>query len=299
MSRGEAGEAPQSVGWGIFWMCSSMLLFVCMDAATKYLIRSYPIAEVIWVRFVFHLLFMAPLIASRLPVLARTRSPGFQILRGAMVLLTNVAILVALQFLPLAEVAVLGSISPLIVTALSVPLLGEKVGMRRWTGVAIGFVGVVLVVRPGGDLVHWAAIFPLLGSISYAINQISTRRLGRLDHPLTTAFYTAVVGLVGAGVIVPFLWVAPDMKGWLLMAAVGLLSLGGHILAARAFQAAPAAAVTPFNYSSLVWATGVGYVVFGDLPDGWTVAGATVIVASGLYVLDRQRKKRQPERTPE
>jgi len=299
MSTGDAGETPKGVGWGIFWMCSSMLLFVCMDAATKHLIRSYPIAEVIWVRFVFHLLFMAPLMVRRLPVLARTRSPRLQILRGAMVLVTNAAIIVALQFLPLAEVAVVGSISPLIVTALSVPLLGERVGMRRWIGVAIGFVGVVLVVRPGGDLVHWAAIFPLMGSVFYAVNQISTRRLGLVDHPLTTAFYTALVGLVGAGVVVPFLWVAPDTKGWLLMAAVGLLSLGGHILAARAFQAAPAAVVTPFNYSSLVWATGVGYVVFGDLPDGWTMAGAMVIVASGLYVLDRQRKKRKPERMSE
>lgn len=299
MSRGEAGETPQSVGWGIFWMCSSMLLFVCMDGATKYLIRTYPIAEVIWVRFVFHLLFMVPLMAGRFPVLAKTRSPGLQVLRGVMVILTNVAIIVALQVLPLAEVSVLSSVSPLIVTALSVPLLGEKVGARRWIGVAIGFAGVVLVVRPGGDLIHWAAIFPLLGSISYAINQISTRRLGGIDHPLTTVFYTALVGVASTSVIVPFLWVPPDAMGWALMGGIGLLSLGGHIFSARAFQAAPAAAVSPFNYSSLVWATAVGYVVFGDLPDGWTVVGATIIVASGLYVLDRQRKKRKPEGSPE
>lgn len=299
MIRGEAGNTPQSVGWGIFWMCSSMLLFVCMDAITKHLIRTYPIAEVIWVRFVFHLLFMLPLMAGRFAALARSRAPGVQALRGAMVILTNVAILVALQFLPLAEVAVLGSVSPLIVTALSVPLLGEKVGVRRWIGVTIGFAGVVLVVRPGGELIHWAAVFPLLGSVSYAINQISTRRLGGLDHPLTTVLYTALVGVGSTSVVVPFLWVMPDAAGWALMAGVGLLSLGGHILVARAFQTAPAAAVSPFNYSALVWATVVGYLAFGDLPDGWTVAGAAVIAVSGLYVLDRQRKKRKPEGTPQ
>jgi drug/metabolite transporter (DMT)-like permease len=299
MNRGDAGETPQSIGRGIFWMCSSMLLFVCMDGLTKHLIRTYPVAEVIWVRFVFHLVFMLPLMARRLPVLAKTRSLGLQMLRGAMVNLSNVAIIIALQYLPLTEVSVLGSVSPLIVTALSVPLLGEKVGLRRWVGVTIGFVGVVLVVRPGGDLIHWAAIFPLLGSISYAINQIATRRLGRIDHPLTTVFYTALFGVACTSVAVPFLWVAPDMTGWLLMAGVGLLSLGGHILTVRAFQVAPAAVVAPFNYSALVWATVVGYVAFGDLPDGWTMVGATVIVASGLYVLDRQRKKNRPEGTPE
>lgn len=292
MNAKAPGETPQSTGWGVFWICLSMLLFICMDGIAKVLIQTYPTVEVIWARFTFHMLFMAPLILRRFPETVVARAPWLQVLRGAMVLMTNFFIVMALWSLPLAEVSVLAAVNPLIVTALSAPILGEKVGVRRWIGVVVGFLGVLVILRPGSAIFQAAALLPLVGAFGYAINQLTTRRLGRIDHPLTTVFYTALLGCVIMTAVVPFVWVTPDPAGWGLMAVIGVLSLGGNIAGTKAFQVAAAAVVTPFNYSALIWATLFGFFVFGDLPDGGTVAGALVIVASSLYVLRRRRRVR-------
>ena len=286
---------PQRVGWGVFWMCVAMLLLVGMDAIAKHLAQLFPVSEVIWARFTFHLLFMAPLLARNLPLIARTRSSRMQFLRGAMILLASGAMVSGLRYIPLAETNVLFAASPLIVTALSVPMLKERVGPRQWAGVVVGFLGVLLIVRPGIAAIHPAAVIVLLGAGFYAVSQIAARSLAHLDDPRTTVFYTALVCALAMTVIVPFVWVVPRPVDWAVMAAAGFLSMTGHLAATKAFQMAPAAIVSPFNYSGMVWATLFGFLGFGDLPDGWTVVGALVIVASSLYILRRQRVRRKKE----
>lgn len=291
----QSGEnaVPQSAIRGVFWICTAMLVLVGQDAISKYLTQDYPVAEVIWARFTFHLLFMVPLIVRRFPVVLMSRGPRLQFLRGLMILLAAGTVVTALHFIPLAETIVLFSINPLIVTALSVPFLKERVGLRQWIGVVVGFFGVLLIVRPGFAAVHPAALLLVLGAGFYAISQLVTRRLGQLDDTRTTVLYTGLLCCVVMTAIVPFVWITPDILGWALMAGAGALSLAGHLAAARAFQVAPAATVTPFNYSGLIWATLFGFLIFGDLPDRWTVAGALVIAGSSLYVLARRRRRQQ------
>ena len=279
----------QNAGQGILWMLLSMLFYVGMDTIGKYLAQTYPVIEIVWARFLFHLLLMAPVIWSQLPGTVVSHSYRFQVLRVVMVVLTNLSMITAMRFIPMTEASAVASASPLIVTALSVFLLKEKVGWRRWSGVVIGFVGVLIVIRPGMGLVHPATALPLVAALFYAINQVTTRQLGGIDNPVTTVFYTALFGFLATSMVVPFFWVMPAPADLGLMACMGLFSLLGHYANARAFQAAPAATVTPFNYSALLWATLTGFLVFRDLPDGWTLLGALVIVGSGLYIFRRSR----------
>ncbi len=285
--------APQSVGRGVLWMCTAMLLLVGMDAICKHLTVSYPVSQVIWGRFTFHLLFLLPLMGRRLPELCISQGLRFQLWRGGMILAASFMMVTGLYFMPLADVAVLFAVNPLFVTALSAPLLKERVGPRQWIGVAVGFCGVVVILRPGMGIVHPAAALLLAGALFYAISQIASRKLGAIDDTRTTTLYTALVCVFGTSGVMPFVWVAPDLSGWMLIASAGVLSMGGHLAATKAFQSAPAATVTPFNYSGLIWATLFGFLFFGDLPDGWTIAGGCVIVGSSLYVLARRRKRRQ------
>ena len=286
----QAPRYGQDAGRGILWMLLSMLLYVGMDTIGKYLVQIYPVTEVVWGRFLFHLLFMAPVIATRLPAGVISHRFRYQALRAVMVLLTTSCMIGAMRFIPIADASAVASASPLIVTALSVFLLKEKVGPRRWAGVVVGFAGVLIVVRPGLGLVHPATALPLVAGLFYAVNQVTTRRLGGIDNPLTTVFYTALIGCLVTSLAVPFVWVAPKVADWGLMAGMGLGSFLGHYATARAFQAAPAATVTPFNYSALLWSVLTGFLVFGDFPDGWTMVGALIIVGSGLYIFHRSRR---------
>jgi drug/metabolite transporter (DMT)-like permease len=178
----------------------------------------------------------------------------------------------------------------------SAPVLGEPVGPRRWAAVIIGFGAVLIIIRPGAELLHWAVFLPLLVAACFAIYQITTRILSATDSSLTTLFYSATAGAVAMTLVLPFEeWRTPDLAGWGLMAFLGLIGSLGHFVMIRAFTNAPASSLAPFSYLTLVWATLLGFVVFGDLPDRWTVLGAVILAASGLYVLYRERKVKAGE----
>lgn len=279
---------------GIAWMLVTMLLFVSMDTVAKYLARDYPVAQVVWARFVFHALLLALFLGPRLRATAATRRPGLQILRSALLTITTILFFTGLSYLPLADASALMQIGPLVVTALSMPLLGEHVGVRRWAGVVIGFMGALIIVRPGTETMQPAAFFPLAAATSYGLYQIATRLLSRTDAPLTTLFYTPTIGALAMSAAMPFFWTTPDMAGWALMALIGLIGGVSHFTLIKAFASAPAATVSPFGYTSLIWATLYGLAVFGDFPDLWTIAGASIIAGSGLYILHREhvRKRR-------
>jgi drug/metabolite transporter (DMT)-like permease len=276
----------QNAGKGILLMLIAMFLLIGMDALAKYLTLDYPVIQVLWARFFFHFVAMILIMGRRIPVIAVTLNPRFQVLRGVTVLLTNATMIAALSYIPLAETAALAAASPLFVALLSAPFLGERVGWRRMAGIVVGFAGVLLVVRPGAGVLHPAAFLAIVSALLYAVNQVIMRYLGGFDSALTTVFFTAVVGTLGTSILVPFDWVAPTLEGWAVMAAMGVLTLSGQYALVQAFAAAPAALVSPFNYSSLIWATLFGWLLFGQLPeDILTIAGSLVIVASGIAVL--------------
>lgn len=287
------GAAANDSRRGIAWMLLTMLLFVSMDAIVKELVQTYPVPQVAWARFFFHAVLLATVLGRRLPVTFSTRRRGLQLLRSGLLLVTTLQFFGGLYFLPLADMTAVMQSAPLIVTALSLPLLGEQVGLRRWTGVAAGFVGALLIIRPGTEAMQPAALLPLGAATTFALYQLTTRILSRTDATFNTLMYTPLVGAVVLSATIPFFWVTPDLEGWALMVLAGMLGGLGHFTMIRAFTWAPAATVSPFGYSALIWATLFGLVLFGDFPDSWTVAGALIIVGSGLYILHREHMRRQ------
>lgn len=280
---------------GVLWMLVTAALFVFMDAVAKALTADYPVPVIVWARFAFHALFVTLLLSRGLRARIVTRRPGLQFLRSALLMFTTILFFSGLQFLPLAECSAMIQIGPLIITALSVPLLGEQVGIRRWTGVVIGFAGALVIIRPGSDAMQFAILLPLAAACTNALYQITTRVLSRGDSPFTTLFYTPLIGTLLASAALPFFWQAPDLQGWALMALLGLIGGVSHFTLIKAFTAAPAATVAPFGYTALIWATLFGFILFGDFPDRWTIGGAAIIAGSGLYILHREHvKKRGP-----
>lgn len=275
---------------GIAWMLLTMGLFVSMDTVAKWLTQHYPVPQVIWARYVFHFLLLAVFLNVRLPRLLRSAKPKLQVLRSLMLVFTTTLFFFGISQIPLATASALMYTAPLLVTVLSIPLLGESVGPRRLASVAVGFLGALVILRPGADAFEPAALLPLAAAGAYAMYQLTTRMLSAVDAPLTTLLYTALVGAVLATPVVPFVWQAPDALGWALMVAVGGLGAISQFCLIKAFQAAPASVVTPFGYSSVLWATLYGFLVFGDLPDGFTILGAGIVVASGLYIWHRERR---------
>lgn len=286
--------ATPAVTQGILWMLFAMFLFMSMDAGVKYLVRHYPTVQVVWARFFFHLVLLVVVFANRLPGLVRTSNAGLQLGRSLLLLATTGLFFTGLRFVPLAESSAMMMVSPLIVTALSMPLLREPVGVRRWLGVVFGFTGALIIIRPGGDLAQLATLFPLGAAFTYALYQLSTRFMSQSDPVTTTLFYSAALGALFMSFAVPFVWVAPTPWDWALMVYIGLCGGLGHFAVIKSLTVAPAATVQPFTYSNIIWATLYGYFIYGDFPDNWTFLGAGIVAASGLYIFFREQylKKR-------
>lgn len=277
---------------GIFWMLAASAAFVGMDATGKYLTTDLSTVEISWGRFGFHLLTATLILLwdRRGVGLFRSQRPGLQLLRSALLTGATGSYFLAVRYIPLADAAAIGFVSPLILTALSVPFLGERVGARRWAAVGFGFVAVLLIIRPGFGMTHWAMALPLAVASFFALYQIATRLLGPVDDWRTTLFYSGLVGFAITSAALPFTWVMPDARTWGLMGFMGFTGAVSHLFMIRAFTLAPASMLAPFGYSQLVWATLVGLAVFGDFPDLWTLVGAAAIILAGLYIWHRERK---------
>ena len=208
-------------------------------------------------------------------------------------LITNLLFFVAVTTLALADVVSVLFLGPLIVTALSVPLLGESVGPRRWAAVLVGFLGAMLVVRPSGDFWTSVALLPVLAAFTNGFYTLTTRMLsapgGRRENGGTTLLYTALVGAVVTSVALPFVWIPPAAFDWILLVAVGVFGAVGHLFFIRALTISPTVVIIPLSYLTLIWSTTLGFLVFGDVPDGYTLTGAAIIMGSGLYVFFRER----------
>lgn len=287
-----AAEGPGAAAHGIVTVLVAWLMLACMDAGSKLLAEDYPIVQILWVRFVLLAAF-AFWFARRTVGLAglQTRHLALQVARAALLTVEIGLFIWAITVLPLASAHAIFAITPLLITALAVPLLGEKVGPRRWAAVAVAFVGVLVILRPDRGVVHPMSLVILVCAVMFALYQILTRLVSRDDPPPVTLFYTAALGAAGLTLIGPFFWVWPDARGWALFLLVAFLGGAAHYLLIKALQLAPASVLQPFGYTIMLWATLVGFVVFGNLPDVWTVAGGLVVAASGVYAFSRERRR--------
>jgi len=279
---------------GILLMLAAGFTFVIMDATGKHLTASLSVSEITWGRCLFHMLALPLFLGGQsLRGTVRSARPVLQLIRSALLLGSTFFFFWGVKYIPLADATAVGFVTPLLVTALSVPLLGERVGIRRWTAVAIGFGSVIIIMRPGFGMVHWAIVLPLLCAACFSLYQITTRILSRSDGTATTYFYSPVVGFAATSLALlfwPNQWQMPDLTEWLGLVFLGAMGGFSHYLLIRAFTAAPASLLAPFAYAQLVWSIAIGYAWFGDFPDPWTLLGAAIICLSGLYVLYRENR---------
>ena len=282
---------------GIAWMLATMVMFSCINATAKTLTQSLPVIEVVWARYFFQMLILVLFLGRRLPSVAVTGKLKLQVARSLLLLSTTALFFTGLASIPMADATSVMFVAPILVTALSLPLLGERVGPRRWVGVAIGFIGAMVIIRPGLGVAQTAILFPLAAACIHSLYQISTRFLSRTDSTMTTLVYSASTGAVIMTLVVPFYWVTPNLSQMVLMVAIGFFATLGHYCLIRAFEAAPPAIVSPFQYTNLLWATLLGYILFSDLPDMWTIIGALIIASSGLYIFHREHKHGRTETT--
>ncbi|MBO1076381.1 DMT family transporter [Roseomonas marmotae] len=288
---------------GIAFNLCALVIFVTMDTLGKLLVAHYPVPQVVFVRFCCHILFVAlaiRLLTGSLPW--RSRAPWLQLGRGLCLILASLLFVGALAYLPLADATTVGFAAPLLTVLLAAFWLREKVGWRRWAGVGIGLVGVLVALRPpfltGGPLPHWAILLPLGNAVAYSIYQIMTRRLAALDDPRTTMLHTGLAGVVVLALVQPFVWQAPGTAGplpaawvWTGLLALGALSAAGHGMLVLAFTRAQASLLAPLTYTQLLWAMIASAVVFGQRPDGITLSGAAIIACGGLLVAWPSRRK--------
>jgi drug/metabolite transporter (DMT)-like permease len=281
---------------GIGLMCGAVADFACLDAIAKYLGTHMDTLQVVSVRyasaFLLTLLISNPIVR---PGLLRTQKPSLQLGRSLLLLGSTVFNFMAFRYLQLDEALAILFSTPFMVAILAGPMLGEWVGWRRWIAIGVGFVGVLVVVRPGLGGLQWAALLSFGSAVCYAFYSITTRMLARYDSSQTTLFYSNMLGAAIMLPVLPFVWTPP--RSWLdgvLMVALGALGAFGHFMLISAHRHAPASVLSPFMYSQLVWAGALGYLVFANVPSRWTLAGAAIVIASGLYLLHRERRTQTP-----
>jgi drug/metabolite transporter (DMT)-like permease len=279
---------------GIALMCGAVGCFSFLDADAKYLGRHMDVLEVVWARYTFAFIFaLAWSNPIRRPGMLSSARPVLQIARSALLLGSTWLNFFAIKYLQLDQALTIIFATPFLVAALAGPVLGEWVGPRRWAAIGVGFLGVLVVTRPGFSAIHPAALLTACGTLCYALYSLATRILARTDSNETTLFYSNLVGVVVMTPIVGFVWTTPDsVLIALLMLVAGALASLGHFLLIAAHRLAPASLLSPFIYSQLAWTVALGFFVFGDVPNRWTMAGAGIVIASGLYLLHRERVRR-------
>lgn len=285
---GETHAARERPFLAIGMVLLAVALFSVMDALSKLMAVRIDPVELVWGRYLVILVLLLPPLL-RQPRLLVTARPGLQLLRGVCVLGAALFFIAGLARLALADATAIGFASPLLVTALSIPLLHEQIGVRRWSAVAVGFLGVLVVIRPGSGAVGPAALLPLVSAACWALSIVATRRMGSADRPATTLFHSTLVGVALSGAALPLVWRPLSAVDWAMMTAMGLLSAGGQYLLIAALARGAASLLAAFSYSQMVWSTLVGFIVFGTIPVSWTWLGVALIIASGLYIAHRER----------
>jgi drug/metabolite transporter (DMT)-like permease len=281
----------QRTSLGALYIVLAMLGFAGMDAMSKRLVADYPIGQMMWIRYGVFCLFAWLLVRRQgLVKAARTRRPWLQATRAVLGLVESAVFVLAFKYLPLADVHAVAATAPLIVIALGVLLLGERAGLARWLAVAAGFVGVVVIVRPGLRNFDWPLLLPALAAVLWAVYQILVRFCAREDSPETTTVWTAFAAFVAATLVGAWDWQWPDASGWGWLIGISLVGALAQFALIKALDHAEAGAVQPYSYTLLVWVAALGFLMFGDVPDRWTLLGTAIIVTSGLYTWHHDRR---------
>ena len=269
----------------------AMLCFACMDAISKFLVADYAVGQMMWIRYILVFLFAWFIVRRQgLRRALKTKRPGLQLTRSLIAVVEGGMFVLAFRYLPLADTHAIAATSPLIVIALGVIFLGERASPARWLAVSAGFIGVMMIIRPGLRALDWPVLLPLVGAVMWAGYQVLTRLAARYDSPDTSLIWSILVALVVTTFVGPIDWQWPTATVWALMVIIAALGAVAHYALIKALDFAEAGAVQPYSYTLLVWATLLGFVVFGDVPDGWTILGAAIVVASGLYTWHHDRR---------
>jgi len=265
-----------------------------MDGFAKYLSADLPVLQITWARYFFTVVFTLPVMFFFYnKQLVWTDKPKLQFFRGIILLCANICFFYAISVISLAKALTLAFIAPLIVTAFSPIILGEKVGVRRWTAVIIGFIGSLVVIRPGFVELNLASFAALGTGVMYGFYLIITRKLSISDNPLLTLLLTGLVGLVIISSVIPFIWVKPTLNQWSMMAGIGVFACIGHLFLILSLKYADASKLAPFSYFEIITNIIIGYYFFNNFPDNWTFLGLFIIILSGIYISRREISIRQ------
>ncbi|MEJ1156861.1 DMT family transporter [Prosthecomicrobium sp. N25] len=274
---------------GIGMILLSTLFFAASDAFGKMLTATLPAVEVAWIRYLVFVSLVVPgALLLRGPEVFAARRPGLQVVRGFGMVGSSLLFILSLRQLQVADATATNFVAPIFITALSVLILGERVGVRRWTATAVGLVGVLIVVRPGADILHSAALLPMAAAFIWALAAIATRVMAGSDRPETTLVYSAIVGFTVLSAFMPSTFVMPTRTEMLVGVVFGATSTIGHVFVVQGFRHGSASVLAPFSYAQLVWATAFGWLLFGVFPTIWTLVGGAIIAASGLYIAHRE-----------
>jgi len=301
----DVGNRTQSPGWGVSFMMAGMFIVPMMDAIAKSLGESMSPMQITWGRFVFQLLFMALAILLTLePAALRPSRPVVHTIRGILLAIATTFFFFSLLYLPLANAIAIFFVQPMVLTLLSALVLGESIGWHRRIAVFAGFLGALLIIKPGSDAFTLASLLPLAAAVFFASYLALTRSVANVDHPLTMQFSSAV----GAAIVMTLALLAgsfsetvifqpriPSTEQWGLLAAIGLIAAIGHLMVVIAVNRAPMSLLAPFGYMEIISATALGWWIFKEWPDTTTWAGIVVIVGSGLYVLFRENQQKNKD----
>jgi len=282
-----------SVLRAVAYMCLAAISFPLLNASVKYLGQRYPMPELFWARYAGHVIYcLGAFLPRHGRALFATRRPGVHALRSLLLFGASACYFLALRTVDLSTASTITFVGPIIVTALSMPMLGERVGPRRWTAIVVGFMGALIIIRPGFQVVQWGAILVLTDAFFYAIYQILSRKVGSLDAAPVSITLAGIGGLICASLILPFSEIRLPHEAFdiLLMLTLGLWGLLGHFFVIKAVQWGRASIVAPMGYLELVGATFIGWLAFQNFPDAYTWLGAAIIVASGLYIAYREHR---------
>lgn len=270
-------------------MLGGMFIFSAVDIQAKLLTETLHPIQIVWSRQLGLLIGVVIYVLFRGVSVFRTKHPGLQVTRGLLAASSATLFIVAVAYVPLADAVAVSFVAPFIVTLMGALVLKERVGIRRWTAVTIGFIGTLIVIRPGLGVVHPAVFIVMLAASFFALRQVISRALSNSDRTATTVAYTALVGSLVLSIPLPFVWQWPSTNQEIvLLCSIAIMAAAAEILVIKALEVAQAVVVAPMQYSLMIWGTMYGYLVFGQLPDVWTWVGALIIIATGIYTLHRE-----------
>lgn len=280
---------------GIVLMLLGFFSFAACDVQAKVLTEDLHAFQIVWFRQIGLFIGVIALLAMRGISVLRSANPILQVSRGLTAVISALCFIIGVTYVPLADAVAVTFIAPFLVTVLAALVLREPVGIRRAAAVAVGFLGMLIVIRPGMGVFHPAILFTVLAAFMFSARQILSRWLSGGDGIATTVAYTSITTTVVASLALPFVWTTPVEPGvWAVAAGLAVTAALGEVLVIRALDLAQAVVVAPMHYSLILWSTFYGYVVFADLPDQWTILGCIIIVGSGLYTLHRERVAAKP-----